>query len=484
MRKLVTGNSNRIMKTKSSIIIGIFLTLISCQSVDNKTYQQIDSLFDYCFQNKMFNGVVLVQQRQEIIYHKGFGKADFENDIDNSKDSKFRIGSLTKPITSMAIFNLIKEGEIAMNGQVSDYLNSSDSSSIGHITIYQLLTHTSGIKDFITLGNREEYENRINSKNDIIELIQNLPLLYEPGSQYKYSSSNHFLLGAILESVTKEKYIDVLQKNVFSKANMQNTGIGDRYFASQISKGYYKELTGFELADTVSLTYPFSAGALYSSAEDLSLLIDLINIESKSSEFGMHWINDSIRPFGLGVLSVDTLVDGSRKNLFVHNGGIYGYSSRMVWVKEDDIKIIFLTNDYNRYLNELTEKVLAILYQKDYSFPKKHLSDLLLDKYHGNKNFPSIELTDSELNHCQVSEKELTMFGYSFVKTKDFENAETIFRLAINIFPESDNVQLCLGNIYDQQNNLDSAKHYYTKTLIMNPENKDARMLLNRLETK
>lgn len=471
------------MKIKLVVIIALLSVLIGCRSIDNSTYKEFDKLFEYCFQNQMFNGVVLIQNGKEIIYHKAFGKADFETNINNSIDSRFRIGSLTKPITSMAIFELIKDRKIAFESIVSDFLPCLNNSSIGNITIYQLLTHTSGIKDFVSVGEREKYENRINTSDDIIGLIKDLPLLFEPGSQYNYSSSNYYLLGAILESVSQKDYLAMLQEKVFSRAHMKNTGIGDRYFDNQISKGYYKKLAGYELADSVNLTYPFSAGALYSTTGDLSLFIDLINEESEESDFGKQWMSDTIRPFGLGVTAIDTLNE-NRKTLFVHNGGTYGYSSRMVWIKEDDIKIIFLTNDYNKYLNELTKNVLAILYQKDHVLPKKHLSDFLLDKYRGNKSFPSIELSNDELKHCRLSEKEFTMFGYSFVKTKDYKNAETVFRFAIDIFPESDNAILCLGNIYDRQNNIDSAKYYYNKTLMMNPENMDARMLLNKLKMK
>lgn len=464
------------MIQKKIILPCLLIFLYSCNPPELSKEKQIDNLFNYCFKNQLFNGSVLVQKGQGIIYHKGFGNADFEAGVTNMKDSRYRIGSLTKPITAMTIFELVNEGKIDMQGKLSDYIPYVKGSMIENITVYQLITHTSGIKDYLRYINRAEY----NTIRDVINSIKDLPLKFPSGIRYSYSNSNYYILGAIIESVTERKYSEVLSDKVLIPAKMLNTGIGQKYFASGLSKGYYKNLTGYHLSDTTDLSVPFSAGSIYSTVTDLSLFVDLIKAKSEKTEFGREWINDTILPFGLRAVRIDSLGTNGT-TLLSHNGQINGYYSRMAWIKEDDIKIIMLVNNFNRSLNAISEKVLAILYEKDYTMPKKYFADYLFDKYRGKELYPAIEVSQEELENLILNEFELMILGYDFMENNENKNAEAIFRFMTDIYPKSDKAVLCLGKIHESENSLDSAKFYYSKALEMNPENKEAKRLFNRL---
>lgn len=465
------------MIQKKIILPCLLILFYSCNPPELSKKQQIDELFNYCFQNQMYNGSVLVQKGQEIIYNKGFGYADFDAGIPNKKDSKYRIGSLTKPITAMTIFELVKEGKIDMQGKLSEYIPYTKGSRIENITVYQLITHTSGIKNYLRFINRDVF----NTKIDVINLIKDLPLDFLPGIKYRYSNSNYFILGAIIESVTKKKYSEVLSEKVLIPAKMHNTGIGHKYFEPGLSMGYYKNLTGYHLSDTTDLSIPFSAGSIYSTVIDLSLFIDLIKDNSEKTESGRIWINDTILPFGLRAVRIDSM--GTHGvTVLSHNGQINGYYARMAWIREDDIKIIMLVNNFNRSLNAISEKILAILYEKDYIMPKKYFADYLFDKYRGKELYPALEVSKEELENLIVNEFELMILGYDFLEKNENKNAEAIFRFITDIYPKSDNAVLCLGKIHESENRLDSAKYYYSKALEINPGNKEAKGLINRFQ--
>lgn len=182
----------------------------------NVEYQE----FDNFFQNILnFSGNVLVAVNGKSIYSKSFGYANRELQVKNTIDTKFRIGSISKPITAIAVMVLSEKGLIDLNEHISTYL-SDIPVSWKDITIHQLLTHTSGLTH-----NSELLESKHNlTVHKAFEVYQTLPLVQESGTIMNYSNIGYFVLSILIEKVSKMSFDSFVHKEVFEKLGMVNSG--------------------------------------------------------------------------------------------------------------------------------------------------------------------------------------------------------------------------------------------------------------------
>lgn len=149
--------------------------------------------------NGNFNGNVLIAKSDSIIYSNSFGLANREFGIENSPSTKFLIGSITKPFTAYGILLLEHQGKISLNDKLIKYFPNFPNAD--KVTIYQLLTHTSGIKDYHTLPDWKDESLMNISQSHTIERIKSDPYIFEPGERFSYSNSGYIMLGLIIEQV-------------------------------------------------------------------------------------------------------------------------------------------------------------------------------------------------------------------------------------------------------------------------------------------
>src|SRR5664279_848430 len=151
----------------------------------------------------MFDGAVLVADSGNIIYKDAFGLANREWNIPNKTDTKFMIGSVSKPLTATLVLIQVQKGLISLYKTVENYLPEFKNKPAAKVTISQLLTHTSGIpnydiiKDFFPRISRQYY-----SREDYLRVFIDSALAFTPGSHYAYSSWGYFILGYIMERIT------------------------------------------------------------------------------------------------------------------------------------------------------------------------------------------------------------------------------------------------------------------------------------------
>jgi CubicO group peptidase (beta-lactamase class C family) len=180
----------------------------------------------------MFDGAVLVAENGKIIYKDAYGLANREWNIPNAADTKFMIGSISKPITATLMLMLVQKGLVRLDGTIDHYLPEFENKPAAKITIRQLLNHTSGIpnydiiKDFFPRVSRQNF-----TRNKYVKIYRDSALAFEPGTRYMYSSWGYFTLGYIIEKVTGKSYEQAMKDELFSKINMQHSG---SYFHMQI----------------------------------------------------------------------------------------------------------------------------------------------------------------------------------------------------------------------------------------------------------
>lgn len=344
---------------------------------------RMDKTVQSVVENKQFMGAVLVARGDQVLFSKGYGFANLEWNIPNTPDTKFRIGSMTKQFTAAAILLLEEQGKIKVGDPIRKYL-PDEPASWEKVTIYHLLTHTSGIVDLLSTPGIQNMIPLPQTPEQLMAVVRDKPLQFEPGTKFQYSNSGYNLLGRLIETVTSQHYEDFIQQNILIPLEMKDSGYDTNIdILPKRASGYAPGPKGPENAQYVNMSNTYSAGGLYSTTEDLLRWEQglfggkLLSPESLSK---MTTANLSGYAFGIYVGTAK----GRRR--IIHEGGLPGFNSCMVYFPEAKITISVLSNMFR---TEVAGEIVALL------------SDLA----HGDK-----VIITSELNAIAVSPKILESY--------------------------------------------------------------------------
>ena len=281
--------------------------------------------------NDKFSGAYLIAQDGKILAAKAYGWSNREMKTPNTLETKFRMGSMNKMFTAVAILQLVAAGRISLEGTVGEYLPDYPNKDIAtKVTIRELLDHTGGTGDFF---GPEFRANRLSLKThaDYVVLFGTRAPLFEPGTKDAYSNYGFLLLGNIIERVSGVSYYDYLAKNVFEPAGMADTAslpeeqpVSGRALAYMSQKGSW-----VSAAD--SLPYRgTSAGGGYTTVGDLLKFAQALQDEKLIPK---RLLNDATTPhnhagdygYGFGMSGQGTLLQH-----YGHNGGAPGMNGDLI----------------------------------------------------------------------------------------------------------------------------------------------------------
>lgn len=234
--------------------------------------KNIDQLFNQF--NKSTPGcAIAVVKNDTILLQKNFGLADVPNNIPITKDTAFRLASLTKPFTTMAIMIIKERALVSYDDSIRKYLPKLPL-FWKNVTIRTLLTHTSGSPDHEKpLYKMVKFEEEP-TISDAFKILQTeKQLVFQPGTRFAYSDAGYVLLALVIEKITQQKYADFLDKNVFQKLNLRNTFVMDETKPNKKTRayGYRKIKNAWELYDYDPLNYIVGDEGIYSSISDLTI---------------------------------------------------------------------------------------------------------------------------------------------------------------------------------------------------------------------
>jgi CubicO group peptidase (beta-lactamase class C family) len=218
-----------------------------------------------------FAGAVLVAKNGKVLFSGAYGLADREKKIPNTMDTRFRIGSMNKMFTAVAVLQLVEAGKIKLTDPVGKYITDYPNQEIAtKVTIHQLLTHTGGTGDIFG-PEFDKHRKELRTLNDYVALYGKRSPQFDPGSQWRYSNYGMLLLGVVIEKVTGQSYYDYVQEHIYKPAGMTLTAsLPEDQSVAGRSIGYMRSEASGWVANTDTLPYRgTSAGGGYSTVDDL-----------------------------------------------------------------------------------------------------------------------------------------------------------------------------------------------------------------------
>jgi CubicO group peptidase (beta-lactamase class C family) len=303
---------------------------------------------------------------------QAWGIADLEHTTPATVESAYEMGSITKSVTAHAVLQLVVAGRVSLTGKVSDYISDCPKPA-ADATIHQLLTHTSGIPDYVN-DNVPELKSRVEtdslSREEILHALASQPLKFPSGSRYKYSNSNYYLLGLIVERVTGRDFYDVVQHDV-----LQPLGVGPMFSGNtleivpQRARAYRFDDKGM-LQNTPPFTYLtfFSAGSLVATPTTLGRYRRAVFMSDKMDPRVRDLIMTTV-PVAEGGLTDYTMGALNKTHFagllkFAHAGGSWGHASYNAYYPERDVTIVVMGNRHLSHAGPdyLERKIARILF--------------------------------------------------------------------------------------------------------------------------
>lgn len=337
------------MRTKAKLFLVLLVSVAALFSFFSRTpSRHIDT---YLKEND-FRGTVLISKKGKIFFKKAYGLANEEDNVSSTPTTIFRIGSITKQFTAVAILQLQEKGLVDVQDSVSKYL--PDYPDGGKITLHQLLCHSSGIPSITKLSNFSEIQCLPLKPEQTLAFFNELPLRFIPGTDCEYSDSGYLVLGAIIEKVSGKKYEAYLQDNIFRPLGMKSTFCDSSHLIiPNRAQGYVKKEGTLQHADYMNMSLPQAAGGLCSTVEDLhkwaSALegTQLLTQVSLDSLFTIHASNTARKiayGYGFRIGAHNLGMEGCRDSIVGHFGTINGFKAAFIRYLDDGLTLILLSN--------------------------------------------------------------------------------------------------------------------------------------------
>ncbi len=301
-----------------------------------------------------FQGAVLVARHGRTLFARAYGTADREWDVPNTVDTKFEIASLTKAFTGMAIAQLAAAGRIRLDAPVASYYTAAPA-GWKDITVEELLTHTSGlpnneIKDF-TKGLCVPY-----TTEELIATFRDRPLSFAPGTGWKYTNTEYYLLAWLIEKLSGEDYATYLRRHIFEPLGMRHSGFSPtNAVVRRMAQGYARDSSGVRHRDYFDRSLEVGAGGVHSTLGDLALWDQaLYGDKLVPEEYRRRVFAAANRgSYGYGWFVTD---DRGHPRIW-HEGSDPGYAAFIIRRPDERLLVVVLANLEDAPVREMAKKL-------------------------------------------------------------------------------------------------------------------------------
>ncbi len=350
-----------IFRIKIAFFVSLFSINVIAQTVNSTSElaRTIDELIQPLETSGYFSGSIFIAQGDDIMYQRSFGFANKEHEVENTMNTRFGIGSITKLMTAIVIEQLVNEGKLDLSSRVNEYIDDFPAGSNGKTpTIEHLVNHTSGIPHRVTnLQDEAQYSSTL----DIVNRVKQLPLKFKPGRKRLYSSAGYTVLAHIVEIIEQQSFDQVLKERVFVPAKMKSATSEDTRLP--MSMRAYPYYLGTSDAAVTTINAPF---------KDLSFLTGSASVFATATD-----LNSFLTAMKTGALAVESRFNQESKSWRGWTGRSSGYEAYLDVLPYRDLRLVILTNlrsaatwqvrDNLRKIlsNEMTKPIVRPLHVKE-----------------------------------------------------------------------------------------------------------------------
>ena len=290
---------------------------------------------------------VAVARNGQVLLARGYGTANLEHSVAVTPETVFHIASISKNILAAVVLQLVDEGKLRLDDDITKYV--PEAPTLGHhVTVRQLLNHTSGIYSFTSLPDAANNERLELTHEQVLGLIKDKPFEFEPGTRWRYDNSAFYIAGMVVERVTKQEYGAYVREHVFKPLGMSSASLCyARMVVPHLASGYEVEGGALVNAAFMSWKLPFAAGAICATATDLlkwEAALDAGRVLTRSSLALMRTpttLADGTKiDYGLGTRLGS--LDGHR--MLGHTGSGGGFRNVFESFPDDHLTIVILVN--------------------------------------------------------------------------------------------------------------------------------------------
>jgi CubicO group peptidase (beta-lactamase class C family) len=471
------------------------LLLASGAAASQNKASQIDDLLQQYHELGQFSGAALVVNSGVIVLREGYGIANQDWQIENSPDTRYLLGSVTKSFTALAVVQLEEQGKLELDATISDYLPSYREDTGSRITLRQLLTHTDGLPGYTSNTYFwQSFENNVPySTSSFIARYCSGNLEFEPGTQYQYGNSGYSILGAIIEQVTGLNYDNAIARLILDPLKMKNSG---QHNANKLinnrASGYDVSIDGYRPATPVYKNLR-AAGSMYSTVDDL-LLYDralsageIISDDSRSTIFKSRegsFEDTFAYGWNVGELSLDGVA--AAKRYMATNGEINGFNAFLLRLPDDDNFIVLLNNTGETDLAGIASNVLRVLYDVPATPPEPQLRDIFYAKLRDGPDKAAFsfyrEERKSQPDNYLFFPWPLRILASQFMQDGHYDDAINILRLNLETNPNDSRSFVALAQAQMQSGEPNAAIDSLRKALSLDESNDFATNLLRILQ--
>lgn len=329
---------------KTYVIILLATVFMACSTDDDNSSSSTYINAETLLTDVDFQGYAIITKNGTDLVHQGFGLANESTGLAQDYDLPYRIASVSKTLTSGAIVQLKRDGLITSFNQTLDEFDA-DFPNGNQITIKHLLSHQSGIPDYLFVVENAYEQGNALDEDEIYEVINDMisenGLNFEPGSGKQYSNSNFFITALLVEELTDMSFHEYVAQHIFSPLGMTNSFKGTNIINTATHAQGYKN---GNVNSTYPMTIAFGAGDFSSSPEDMETWVDAVKTnwftEAEKAEIFAENVPSGYVDFGMGWF---TTQEGNT-TMYWHGGDIDGYWSMIGFIPEYDATIVLLSN--------------------------------------------------------------------------------------------------------------------------------------------
>ena len=274
------------------------------------------------------------------------GQRDHEGALPATNATVYRTGSITKQFTAAAIMQLVEQGKVSLDDPMTKYL--PEYSQWRTITVRQLLNHTSGIPSYTAKRDWATTWGSDLTPAQLVAFVEKDSLDFAPGTTFRYNNTGYMLLGMILDKVTGTPYPALMRERFFAPLGMRSAAYcPSTPTHTDDAKGYDRGAAGITSSKYLSMTHPYSAGALCMSVVDYlrwQTALTSGRVVTPAS-YKLMSTSDTVasgKPtsFGFG-LATATL--GTHR-IVQHGGGVNGFNTAQMWFPDDSLRVVVFSN--------------------------------------------------------------------------------------------------------------------------------------------